>query len=432
MTILQELYNLGISNKLFELTDSKGKREKTINGYIVIDEKGTYKRFELLDEKHIIRTYCPTLGNTNGAKNADFLVDCADNILNIESKKHANYVEHIVECAKSCNEMLPYAIFLKEYDSNKELRDEVLSRVTVEDITKIYISVKINDSALENETWWKEWFLSQISLNEPIEILSTITGKPVMITEAKYPAIASGTGVPVFSSCNSIGQDTESAYSAYGLPSLTGSGIGTDEAYVIRDTINYLIGKGKDNHYNYGMIHFCEESIGDEILSKFIDDFGTDGTNYDEQVKKAYNSIYGESDAKFSFRKSDPIMTTFELSFSKGRYFATNLKKYSYTELVKNLYLWNTEDAKCYEGEKRFSVGNIMFFSDVADKKNVRKALINSIISNTQIPEALYKSAVDTYTSSFLKKTNKEKVAFAVAIIKIYLKRRYGFDSNVA
>ena len=168
MTILQELYNLGIKGELFKRTDSKGKKEKSISGHIVLDDNGNFLRFEPLKEDKIKRCYCPTLGNTNGATNADFLVDNADNILNINSKKHPNYVENIKDCAETCEEMLPYALFLEEYDSNEGFRNSVLAQVSFEDLSKVYISVKINGVCLEDEPWWKDWFLPKISLKTPI------------------------------------------------------------------------------------------------------------------------------------------------------------------------------------------------------------------------------------------------------------------------
>lgn len=417
---IQLIYEYG---KDLVKNDTRGLKKKKICGHLVIDENGVFQRYE--PEPNPAYVYCPTLGTKVFAKGAsDFLVEKAEVILTVNNDHHAFYVDLIKRCASECEEMMPYAVFLAEYDNNKELQEKIITLCNF-DFTKpetFAISVKIGNFAVETQDWWKEWFKKEIDNGfTPVEVISSITGKKALVKEETYPYIfgpGTGTGVPLFSAFGS-------AYASYGFNPLELSGIDTDSAYIVRDTLEALISDRK--HFSHGMMHMCKNSVADDILSYFDDSYSDEDTaSFDTELTKEYDSLFTGKSSDIKVDASEPVYT-FNLSFpSKGRYQLSHQKEYKYGDLIKNLYKWWKEDTTLVETTYKLTINSIFKNLKVGDEKSVRRALIDAILTDSQIPVELYNSAIHTYTSSFLKKgVGKFTVEVARAIIHIYIKRKY-------
>lgn len=448
--MLQDVYNYGIQHNIEQKPNTEMKQ---IAGYICIDKDG---EFELIEEGSTGKIPCPDIGTEKQGLGANAIVDKAERIVPPKdvtkaSSNHKSWLKLMRECCNAIPEFEPLKIYLESLEKDENARNKLADALSDYNLLTVnkdgnlvgekFLTFKIEGESVVESGCWENWLAghrktyanNQGKSGTGRQMISTITGKSVTISEEYKPRVQKGVfgnGANLTVSYDKQFQG-RSSFDSYGMERGQNSAIGDKESIVIADTLNYL---GTSNcSIQFGIFYWYSDDtvpdlIGESIYSskekkeekKHIDMLAKT-PNLSSLYEAALNGTLPE---KYS---DDAYFKIFQATNSQERYSTREVFSGAYGDLKRGIYqwykdtaiiVWSKPDKKQWKKNKT-AIRNIysLLFSlldreDIADgplkesKSEYGGDMLNilhSIYSGCEVPEIFFQKAVKKGYASLLR-----------------------------
>ena len=470
--MLQDIYAYGIKHRIVQEPNTNRKQ---IAGYICIDEDG---ELESIEKGGAEKISCPDLGTEKQGIGANAIVDKAERIVPPDdpaktTKNHKAWVSLMKECCAAVPEFEPLKIYLESIETDPEARKELASALIDHKLLSIdsdgnpvgkkLLTFKIEGESIIESGVWKGWLASHVKAyarrqgrtGSGREMVSSITGQPVMISEKIKPRVQNGIFKKAANLTVSYDKPFQgrSSFSSYGLERGQNSAIGDAESVIIADTLNNLGASKQNSSDQFGIFYWYTDEVPDLIGETLYSPKGTSGEKKQADLlanTPELTSLY-EAALKGTLPERYPADTYFRIfkaTNSQERYSTREAFSGRYGDLRKGIYqwyqdteicVWEKDDKERWRCSKRAvrNIYNLLF--SLLDRENTSDGplkesraeygedmlrLLRAIYSGQEIPNLFFQKAVTKgYTSLLLGK--KLKPVF-IQVLKVYLTRKQG------
>lgn len=471
--MLQDVYSYGVKHNIEQKPNTEMKQ---IAGYICIDE---YGEFESIEEVRAGKIPCPDIGTEKQGLGANAIVDKAERIvppkdITKASNNHKSWLKLMRECCDAIPEFEPIKIYLESLEKDENARKKLTDALSDYKLLKVdkdgnlvgekLLTFKIEGESVVESGCWENWLAghrkayanNQGKSGTGRRMISTITGKSVIISEEYKPKVKGGVlgkGATLTVSYDKQFQG-RSSFDSYGMERGQNSAIGDEEAIVIADTLNHLGTSKHTSSTQFGIFYWYSDDTVQDLIGETV--YSPKGTS--EEKKRLdmltntpnLSSLYeaalnGTLPEKYS---DDTYFKIFKATNSQERYSTREAFSGKYGDLRGGIYqwykdtaitVWNKPDKKQWKCNKT-AIRNIysLLFS-LLDREHTADGplkeskseyggdmlnLLHSIYSGRAVPEIFFQKAVKKgYTSLLL--GNELKPVF-IQVIKVYLTRKSG------
>lgn len=472
--MLQDVYRYGIKHNIIQKPNTEMKQ---IAGYICIYDDG---KFECIEKGNSGKIPCPDIGTEKHGLGANAIVERAERIVPPKdetkaSKNHKAWVSIMKECCDAIPEFEPLKIYLESLEKDENVRNELVDALIDNNLLKInkdgnplpaatkLLTFKIEGESVVESGYWENWLADHVKAyadkqgkaGTARQMISSITGQPVAISEEHKPKVKGGVlgkGATLTVSYDKLFRG-RSSFDSYGMERGQNSAIGDTESVVIADTLNHL-GTSKHNSSNqFGIFYWYSDDAVPDLIGESIYSPGgnTEEKKASDMLAKTPNlsSLY-DAAMKGTLPEKYPDETYFRIfktTNSQERYSTREDYFGAYGKLREGIYQWYRDTAinvfekldKDWKCEKKAirNIYNLMF--SLLDREHTSDGplkeskaeygedmlrLLYAIYSGYEIPEKFFQRAVKKgYTCLLL--GNKFKPVF-VQVIKVYLTRKHG------
>lgn len=471
--MLQDVYNYGIQHNIEQKPNTEMKQ---IAGYICIDEDG---EFELIEKGSTGKIPCPDIGTEKQGLGANAIVDKAERIVPPKdvtkaSNNHKSWLKLMRECCNAIPEFEPIKIYLESLEKDEKARNKLADALSKYDLLTVnkdgnlvgekLLTFKIEGESVVESGCWENWLAyhrktyanNQGKSGTGRQMISTITGKPVTISEEYKPKVKGGVlgkGATLTVSYDKQFQG-RSSFDSYGMERGQNSAIGDKESIVIADTLNHLGASKHNSSTQFGIFYwYSDDNVPDLIGETVYSPKGTsEEKKHSDMLAKTpdLSSLYeaalkGTLPEKYS---SDTYFKIFKATNSQERYSTREAFSGAYGDLREGIYQWYRDTAICIweksdKGQwkrNKKAIRNIysILFS-LLDREHTADGplreskaeygedmlhLLQAIYFGYELPEIFFQKAVKKGYNSILL-GNKFKPVF-IQVIKAYLIRKQG------
>ncbi|MDD4525710.1 MAG: type I-C CRISPR-associated protein Cas8c/Csd1 [Lachnospiraceae bacterium] len=473
--MLQDVYSYGIEHNIVKKPNTEMKQ---IAGYICIDENG---EFEWIENGGSEKIPCPDIGTEKQGLGANAIVERVERIVPPKdkanaSKNHKAWLSIMKECCEAIPEFKPLEIYLESLEKDENVRNKLVSELEKYNLLKVdkdgnpvlsgtnLLTFKIEGKSVVKSGYWENWLACHIKAYADKQgksgtgrkMISSITGKPVIVSEEHKPKVRGGVlgkGATLTVSYDKLFQG-RSSFDSYGMERGQNSAIGDQESVVIADTLNCLGSSKQNSSNNFGIFYWYSDDEVRDLIGQTV--YSPSGNSEDMKVSDMLaktpdlSSLY-EAALKGLLPEKYPADTYFKIfkvTNSQERYSTREDFYGTYGELREGIFkwykdtalnVWEKQDKEPWKCNKK-AIRNIysLLFS-LLDREHTTDGplkeskaeygedmlhLLYSMYSVKEIPEIFFRRAVKKgYTSILLGK--KFEPVF-IQVIKIYLTRKQG------
>lgn len=422
--MLKALYDYAIRN---ELTVPPGFVKKSVKAFVSLSSDGEFLGLHLPDSKELFVS--PDIGNlAQGADKCNVIIEKRSVIFPKEEnaksrfyreilKEGSNAVPDLSVCLKALEDGETVQKICEELDNNKVKETERISfcvdgRIIVKDENMM--------------PWWSEYRKKFVKNDKVSESLCLITGNPTVPLE-RVPAVTGLQAVGGHGKGDALICFDKKAFWSYDLQFGANAPVSEDAFAAVKAALDTLL---SDSPILAGMkfVHWYSKSLEkeDDLLAGLFDDWSEDDETEEEEAVDESIARNQANDLVKSVHSGERVMLDSDIQYYilmlsgvNGRVMIRRYEMGNYSELRKNIDLWYSD----LELVNQYGTGNVkphklagrlirLLTKQNGDRKvfdrlskelaGVTPAVINSIISGSQLPDTVAVRALAYIRSQML------------------------------
>lgn len=422
--MLKALYDYAIRN---ELTVPPGFVKKSVKAFVSLSSDGEFLGLHLPDAKELFVS--PDIGNlAQGADKCNVIIEKRSVIFPKEENAKSRFYREIL---KEGSEAVPdLSVCLKALEDGKTVQRicEELDNNKVKDSERVSFCVDgrviVKDENMM--PWWSEYRKKFVKNDKVSESLCLITGNPTVPLE-RVPAVTGLQAVGGHGKGDALICFDKKAFWSYDLQFGANAPVSEDAFAAVKAALDTLL---SDSPILAGMkfVHWYSKSVekDDDLLAGLFDNWSEDDETEEEDAVDENIARNQATELVKSVHSGERVMLDSDIQYYilmlsgvNGRVMIRRYEMGNYSELRKNIDLWYSD----LELVNQYGTGNVkphklagrlirLLTKQNGDRKvfdrlskelaGVTPAVINSIISGSQLPDTVAVRALAYIRSQML------------------------------